>query len=57
MAGQVVEDDDIANGREIVLRRVAKPILLSGYLAPITRKYERNITLNWRRTARFSVSR
>lgn len=49
IAGAALSDlaDDIVNGREIILGRVAKPILLSGYLAPMARKYERTITLHW----------
>ena len=39
--------EDIAHGREIVLGRVAHPILLSGYLAPIARRYGRTVTLRW----------
>ena len=39
--------DEIANGREIILGKVTKPILLSGYLAPIARKHGCNVTLQW----------
>ena len=49
IAGAVLSDlaEDIAHGREIVLGRVAHPVLLSGYLAPITRRYGGTVTLRW----------
>lgn len=50
IAGAALSDlaDDIAKGREIVLGRAAKPILLSGYLAPMARRYGGSVTLRWK---------